>query len=105
MRQVGDRLVHETWNLVCCRCGGIKIRDQSNSHYIDHQTEDCVFALKERIYGTQLSTWTGSQIAICEELTRTRGELETLKATVSDLHERIKILEMNPLDRLAREAR
>lgn len=82
---LGDRHRSEPYYSNCSRCGGQKVQDTSrNGSWIDHQVDDCLFSLRMKN----------------EDFEKKNQEL---KNENQELRRRIELLEMNPLDRLARE--
>lgn len=86
MWQLGERLEANSWHQDCSRCGLPKRSDNNfPGRWIEHQVDDCIWSLKTIVLESQ-------------------KELYEIKMTMKDLKERLGVLEMNPLDRLAREA-
>ena len=86
MWELGDKLKADSWHVECDRCGLTKKSDpNSPGRWIEHQVDDCIWSLRGVVLDSQ-------------------KKLAEHEMSIKDLIERVKILEMNPLDRLAREA-
>lgn len=77
--------LNDTWSKVCARCNCIKIESYSGAGHRTHQPDDCIKALSDK-------------------LQTTREQLEGVMSRLESALERIRVLELPVLDRMAHES-
>ena len=104
MHSVGDRFMADSLSYLCERCGGKKAAATNTpGRYSDHQVDDCLFSLKETLHG-QFGLYSAPMsMSVVDQLNQIATTLLNLRSQIEDYKTRIERLEMNPLDRLARE--
>ena len=103
MFSIGDRFKSEPGSSICGRCGGSKQQFTGQHTWQDHQTDDCIFSLKERLFGSYGDSISPIDGSVANQLQQALRAIETLRVECDDYKKRLVLLEMNPLDRIARE--